>query len=91
MVGNAVKNLPAGKTSVSNDIPVSIMKETIDAYRLKLKQVMNDCLKNNFFPDILKNAEIIPCFKKEIRVKKNYGPISILPNFSKVLERLIYN
>ena len=64
MVVNAVKNLPAGKTSVSNDIPVSIMKATIDTYCLKLKQVMNDCLKNNFFPDILKTAEIISCFKK---------------------------
>ena len=28
---NAKKNLPTGKTSVSNNNPVSIMKETIDA------------------------------------------------------------
>ena len=31
-VANAIKNLPTGKASVSNDIPVSVMKETIDAY-----------------------------------------------------------
>ena len=31
VVANAIKNLPTGKSSVSNDIPVSIMKETIDA------------------------------------------------------------
>ena len=59
-VANAIKNLPTGKASVSNGISVSITKETIDAYCPKLTQVMNDCLKNNFFPDILKNAEIIP-------------------------------
>ena len=29
---NAIKNLPTGKASVSGDIPVSITKETIDAY-----------------------------------------------------------
>ena len=35
---------------------------------------MNDCLKNNFFPDILKNAEITPCFKKGDKgEKENFG------------------
>ena len=83
MVGNAVKNLPAGKTSVSNDIPVFIMKETIDAYCLKLKQVMNDCLKNNFFHDILKNAEIIPCFKKGDKGEKKLWTNKHLAKFFK--------
>ena len=50
-------------TSVSNNIPVSIMKETIDPYCPKLTQIMNDW-KKNFFPDVLRNAEITPCFKK---------------------------
>ena len=48
-VKNAIKNLPTGKKIVSNDIPVSIMKETTDAYCPKLTQIMNDCLKNNIF------------------------------------------
>ena len=63
-VANAIKNLPSGKASVSDDILVSPMKEIIDAYCPKLTQIMNDCLKNNFFPDIIKNAEITPCLKK---------------------------
>ena len=50
---NAITNLPTDKVSVSNDIPVSIMKKTTDAYCPKLTQIMNDCLKNIFFPDIL--------------------------------------
>ena len=64
LIANALKNLLAGKASVSNDISVSIITETIDAYCQKLTQIMNDSLKNNIFPNILKNAEIIPCFKK---------------------------
>ena len=53
---------------------------------------MNDCLNNNFFPDILKNAKITPRFKKRDKgEKENYRPDSILSNFSKVFERLIYN
>ena len=49
VVANAIKNLPIDNASASNDIPVSIMKETIDAYYRKLTQIINDCLKNNFF------------------------------------------
>ena len=48
-VANSVKNLCTSKPSVSNDIPFSVMKETVDAYWAKLTQIMNDCLKNNFF------------------------------------------
>ena len=48
-VAKAITNLPTDKASISNDIPVSIMKETINAYCPKLIQIMNDCLKNNFF------------------------------------------
>ena len=86
-VANIIKNLPTGTASVSNHVPV-----TIDTYSPKLTQIMIDCLRNNFFPDILKNAEITLCFKKgEKGEKENYRPVSILSNFSKVFERLIYN
>ena len=62
-VANAIKNPTTAKASVSNDILVSIMKETIDAYCPKRRQITNGCFKT-FFPDILKNAEITPCFTK---------------------------
>ena len=38
-VANAIKNLPTGKANASNVVPVSIMKETIDAYCPKLSQI----------------------------------------------------
>ena len=31
-IANAMKNLATGKATVSNDIPVAIMNETINAY-----------------------------------------------------------
>ena len=53
---------------------------------------MNDCFKNIFFPDIIKEAEITPHFKKGHKgEKENYGPLNSLSNFSKAFERLIYN
>ena len=55
-VANAINNLRTGKATVSNYIPVSIMKETIDSHCPKLTQILNDLLKNNFFLNILKKC-----------------------------------
>ena len=40
-IGNVIKNLLTGKASVSNDIPITLMKKIIDSYCPKLKQIMN--------------------------------------------------
>ena len=46
---------------------------------------------NGIFPDFLKTANVTPVFKKDSRTdKKNYRPVRILPNLSKIYERLIY-
>jgi Reverse transcriptase (RNA-dependent DNA polymerase) len=43
-------------------------------------------------PDDLKIAKIIPIYKcDDKKIISNYRPISVLPVFSKILERLIYN
>ena len=40
----------------------------------------------------MKIAKVLPLFKSDAEEKlKNYRPISILPVFSKILERVIYN
>ena len=42
------------------------------------------------FPCVLKDA-VVPVQKKEIKSDKvNYRPVSILPNLSKIYEKLIY-
>ena len=44
------------------------------------------------FPDKLKIAKVVPVFKSEDKtLLNNYRPISILPVFSKIFERLMYN
>ena len=49
-------------------------------------------LDEGTFPDSLKTANITPVFKKDSRTDKtNYRPVSVLPNLSKIYERLIYN
>ena len=39
----------------------------------------------------MKIARVIPLFKDDRTVFTNYRPVSILPSFSKFLEKIIYN
>ena len=45
--------------------------------------------RTSIFPDRLKEAQVTPLFKKnDILDKKNYRPVSVLNNISKVLKGL---
>jgi hypothetical protein len=56
-----------------------------------LMHVFNQSFLNGVFPDKLKLAKVIPVFKSEDKLLgNNYRPISLLPVFSKVLEKLMH-
>ena len=44
-----VKKLPSNKASISNDIPISILKNFATCYCEKLASIFNDGLKENKF------------------------------------------
>ena len=57
-----------------------------------LANCINECIKQNKFPNKLKIADITLIFKKEDPLDKtNYRPISILATVSKIFERLLFN
>ena len=63
-----------------------------DIFSRLLFQNFNQYLINGEFPHCLKQAEVIPVFKKEEKLdKSNYRPVSILPVISKIYERLMYD
>ena len=56
------------------------------------KIIFEHSLKENKFPEVWKKANIVPAHKKEDKnLIKNYRPVSLLPIFSKIYERVIYN
>lgn len=57
-----------------------------------LIHVINLSLNQGIFPNELKVASVTPIFKnKEPSMFSNYRPVSVLPVFSKIFEKVIYN
>ena len=57
-----------------------------------LTRIFNLSVSTGIVPDKLKIAKVIPIYKKDDAEKfSNYRPVSLLPCFSKILERLVFN
>ena len=87
-----IKNLDIHKACVEDDIPTKSLIENSDIISNYIANFYNDSIKNQFFPESLKFANLIPIYKKEDRTnKENYRPVSLLPIISKIFERDMYN
>ena len=85
-----LRQLDIGKATGYDKIPAKLVKITAPKIVSSLTRLINKCIKDSVFPDSLKYADILPCFKaKEDHLKENYRPISILPIFSKIFEKLL--
>ena len=77
-----------GLDKISTKILLKTYKRCIN----HLAYFFNLCLKTNTFPDQLKVALIVPIYKSgEKGSFTNYRPISLLPVFSKILEKILHN
>ena len=73
-------------------LPASIMKKLSNDYAIPLTHCINMSVIQGDFPDTLKIAKVIPIYKGDDKqMVQNYRPISILPFFSKIYEKIIYN
>ena len=83
------------KTYIASEVhnnPMRIIKLSIDIIVEPLTEIINVSLVSGCFPDTLKIAKVLPAFKTGDPEKlKNYRPISILPAFSKLYEKVVNN
>ena len=84
-------NTLENKTSSGFDLINAIfVKKLKDLLIYPLATIINQSLSTGIFPDKLKIAKIIPLFKKnEDNDMNNYRPISLLPLFSKIFEKIV--
>ena len=69
-----------------------MIKIYVESITVSLKIIFEQSLKNSKFSELWKKANIVPVHKKEgNNLMKNYRPVSLLPIFSKIYERVIYN
>ncbi len=72
-------------------IPFDIVKKSIKSIAPLMAAVVNCSFRNGSFPDELKIAKVCPIFKNgSTNLFSNYRPISLLPSFSKIFEKLMY-
>ena len=86
-----IRNLNLNKAHGWDEISVRMIKMCDNSLIIPLKLIFQNCLRHGIFPETWKRANVVPVHKKnEKNLKENYRPISLLPIFSKILEKLIY-
>ena len=76
----------------NDEMPASILKQCIETYIDPLTYLVNLSINQGIFPDELKIAKVLPIYKSDDKqLIQNYRPISVLPFFSKILEKIISN
>ena len=89
-VNNKLKGLKTKKACGFDGIPAKLLKIGAEEISPLLCKIMNISLEQGVYPYMLKQAEIVPLFKKNDQLnKKNYRPVSILVSLSKIVEGLL--
>ena len=87
-----IKNVNPKKAHGWDDVSIHMIQLCGKSIVKTAKYLFESSLTAGAFPEDWKKANIIPVHKKESRnCLNNYRPISLLPKFCKIFERLIFN
>ncbi len=87
-----IRSLNPNKAHGWDEISIRMIKICDCSLVTPLKLIFEACMMQGTFPDIWKRAHVVPIHKKNDKnLKTNYRPISLLPIFGKMLEKLIFD
>ena len=83
--------LNPSKSTGTDNIPARFVKDAASVFKKPIGHIINFSIEKNVVPKDLKNARVVPLFKKNKRSEVgNYRPVSVLSVVSKILERAVY-
>jgi hypothetical protein len=89
---DCVQQLNPKKSQDFNGISMFFLKKVIHAIIIPFHHTVLRSLATGVVPSQLKIAKVVPIFKSgDQTVMDNYRPISLLSNFSKILEKVVGN
>ena len=87
-----LKSVDVNNAHGHNDISIRMLKLSHKSILEPLKLLFENCLWTGIFPDRWKKANIFQFTKKDDKqLLKNYRPVSLLPIWGKIFERIIFN
>ena len=90
-VSKIIRALNSKKSSGHDGLNSILIKSLGDEISLPLTLIINNSLSSGIVPDDMKLAKVVPLFKsKNKQLFTNYRPISLLPVFSKILEKVVH-
>jgi hypothetical protein len=86
------KSLRNKNSSGYDEVSTNVLKASMPYILSPLIYICNRSLSTGIFPSRLKYSQVHPIYKKGARREiSNYRPISVLPSFSKIFEKGIFN
>ena len=86
-----INSLPPNRALGLYSCPVRILKGACQTLSKPLAISRNKSVQSGIYPSKLKHAKIIPVFKNEDESDpNNYSPISLLPVFNRIFEKLMH-
>ena len=86
-----INNLKNSNSTGQDNIPIKLIKSCGSLLAPILAEINNQSLTEGVFPDALKIAKVVPILKNgDPTCVSNYRPISVLPAFSKITEKIVY-
>ena len=90
-ISKLLSSMPNKTRSGHDDISNCFLKKLGTSITYPLSLVFNQSMQEGSFPEMMKQADVIPLHKSKDKAQtNNYRPISLLPTISKVLEKIIY-
>ena len=88
-ISDIISKFENGKSS---DIPIRVVKASSSIISPILSKLFSNLMQDGIFPEELKLGNVTPIYKKDNKqLLENYRPISTLPVFGKIFEKVIYS